>query len=202
MMLDVLYLHTYWKRCMLVSFVMKTLICKVSHSSISQFISLIMRSLYGLESGLCFTVCSFSHGEKKWRHAWRNLGIRKTFANLHLRQVWQNIHSVKKNIIIKGTSRQEKPLKFLILRKMVMLSHLMADKCCLPVTWTECRRAICVSKLSRLQDWKVQGSKSNNYLYFLESVHGAASCRDVPGSRAWVLSTFWPCSRQLFAHTG
>ena len=60
---------------------------------------------------------------------------------------------------------------------MVMLSLLMADKCCLCVTWTECRRAICAFKLPRLQDWKEQDSKSNNYLYFLESAHTAASAR-------------------------
>lgn len=74
--------------------------------------------------------------EKKMnRHAWRNLGICKSFANFHFRQVWQNIHSVKKKK--GGEARQEKPLKFFILRKMVTLSHLMADKCSLPVTWTD-----------------------------------------------------------------
>lgn len=133
----------------------------------------------------------FQREKKMNRHAWRNLGICKSFAKLHFRQVWQILILSKKKKGGAGRSKQEKPLKFLILRKMVMLSHLMADKCCLPVTWTECRQAICVSKLSRLQDWKAQDSKSNNYLYFLESAHGGpTSCRDVPGSCAWVLSTF------------
>lgn len=174
-----------------------------------QSLTLIYQSIYFMNyevlirSGirtLLHSLLIFKWRKKMNRHAWRNLGICKSFAK-HFRQVGQNIHSVKKKKG-GGRSRQEKPLKFLIFRKMVTLSHLMADKCCLPVTWTECRWAICVSKLSRLQDWKAQDSKSSNYLYFLESAHGAASCRDVPGSRAWALSTFWRCSRQLFAHPG
>lgn len=190
------------KRCLLVSFIMKLLICKLS--LIYQFISWMMRSLYGLESGLCFTVCSFSKGEKNEQTCMKKSEDLQIICKASFQAGLANTHSVKKK---KGggagRSKQEKPLKFLILRKMVMLSHLMADKCCLPVTWTECRQAICVSKLSRSQDWKAQDSKSNNYLYFLESAHGApTSCRDVPGSCAWVLSTFWQCSHQLFAHKG
>lgn len=65
-----------------------------------------------------------------------------------------------------------------------MLSLLMADKCCLRVTRGECRRAISASKLSRLQDQEEQDSKSNNYLYFLDSAHTAASCTDLPDSHA------------------
>lgn len=149
MMLSILYLHTYWKRCLLVSYIMKPLICKVSHWSISQFISWMMRSLYGLESGLCFTVCSFSNGEKNEQICMKKFGDLQIICKVFQAGLAKYSFCQKK-----GRSRQEKPLKFLILRKMVTLFHLMADKCCLPVTWTECRWAICVSKLSRLQDWK------------------------------------------------
>lgn len=86
-------------------------------------------------------------------------------------------------ILSKKGDRQEKPLKPLILKENGD-AFLMTDKCCLHMTWTACRWAICASKLSRLHDWKEQNSKSNNYLYFLESAHSAASCTDLPHSRA------------------
>lgn len=91
-------------------------------------------------------------------------------------------------ILSKKRERQKKnTLKSLILRKMVMLLLLMADKCCLCVTWAERRQAICAPQLSRLQDWKQQDSKSNNYLYFLESAHTVGSCTALPDSRASAL---------------
>lgn len=167
------------KRCLLVSFIMKPLICNVSHWSISQFISWMMRSFYGPVSWLSlhFIVCSFSNEEKDEHTCMKKFGDLRIICK-PLFQAGLAEHSFcKKKREEGGRARQEKPLKFLNLWKMVMLFNLMADKHCLPVTWTECRRAICVSKLSRLQDWKAQDSKSNNYLHFLESAHGAASCR-------------------------
>lgn len=146
-----------------------------------------MRSLYGLVSWLFlhFSVCSIFNtatGAKMNGHAARNLGICKSFSNLFFRQVWQDINSVKKERETKKST-----LKYLILRKMVMLLLLMADKCCLCVTWAERRWAICAPQLSRLQDWKQQDSKSNNYLYFLESAHTVGSCTALPDSRASAL---------------
>lgn len=106
--------------------------------------------IHGCFSASWFAPFSSRTGAKMNRHAKRNLGMCKSFANLHFRHVWQDINSVPR----KG-DWQEKPLKSLIFRKMVMLCLLMADKCCLHVTWTECRWAICAS---RLQDWKQQHS--------------------------------------------
>lgn len=86
---------------------------------------------------LSLSVSKFAHFqmEKKMnRHAWRNLGICKSFANHHFRQVWQNIHSVKKK---KGGGLDKKNPWNLSFWGKWWRSHLMADKCSLPVTRTD-----------------------------------------------------------------
>lgn len=75
----------------------------------------------------------------KWRKRWTDMHEEIWGSANHLQTVISGrfgktfILSKKK----RGRARQEKPLKFFILRKMVTLSHLMADKCSLPVTRTD-----------------------------------------------------------------
>lgn len=83
---------------------------------------------------LCFIVCSFSNGEKDEQTCiWGSANHLQTFISGRFGKIFILSKRKKRG----GVARQDKPLKFFILRKMVTLSHLMADKCSLPVPWTD-----------------------------------------------------------------
>lgn len=83
---------------------------------------------------LSLLVCSFSNGEKDEQTCMKKSGDLQIICKLSFQAGLAKHSFCQKK---KGEARQEKPLKFFILRKMVTLSHLMADKCSLPVTWTD-----------------------------------------------------------------